>query len=212
MLAITDTGSGMDDTTQARVFEPFFTTKEEGKGTGLGLSTVFGIVKQSHGYIDIDSEPGLGASFKIYLPRTQLPFETLEAVANTPVTLRGTETILLVEDDAQVRDMCCAILRRKGYTVLPAQDGHQALLLHEGSGAEIHLLLTDVVMPRMSGPELAERLAGRKPTVKVLYVSGYAESAIVHHGVLEDGIAFMAKPITPELLLRKVREVLAATA
>jgi PAS domain S-box-containing protein len=207
MLTMTDTGSGMDEATQERVFEPFFTTKEE--GTGLGLSTVFGIVKQSHGHIHIDSEPGVGASFKVYLPRTQRPIETLAAATNFPVAMRGTETILLVEDDAQVRDMCCAILRRNGYNVLPAQDGQEALLLHERSGTEIHLLLTDVVMPRMNGPELAERLTQKAPALKVLYVSGYAESAIIHHGVLEKGITFMAKPVTPAVLLKSVREVLA---
>jgi CheY-like chemotaxis protein len=207
MLAVTDTGVGMDEQTQARIFEPFFTTKEMGKGTGLGLATVYGIVKQSGGFIWVYSEPGHGTTFKVYLPRVEELQEPL-ATPGPPRVMGGVETILLAEDADAVRAVARQVLARLGYTVLEASDGMSALRLAETHRGPIHLLLTDVVMPEIGGRMLAEQLRGQRPGLKVLYSSGYTADAVVRHGMLGPGIAFLQKPFTPEVLARKVRDVL----
>jgi CheY-like chemotaxis protein len=209
MLAITDTGAGMSDAVKARIFEPFFTTKEVGKGTGLGLATCQGIIKQSDGHINIYSEPGRGATFKIYLPKVQLEAKPPGPPLKTPGLPRGTETILLVEDDPALREMAATLLRRLGYTVLTAANGLEALnVTHQSATGHIDLLFTDVVMPHMSGKELADRVKALYPRTKILFTSAYTENAFVHQGVLNPGILLLQKPFTPSSLAVKVREVL----
>jgi two-component system, cell cycle sensor histidine kinase and response regulator CckA len=206
LLSVADSGVGMTTEVQARIFEPFFTTKERGKGTGLGLSTVLGIVEQSGGSISVFSEPGRGATFRIYFPLTDEDPDSTQ-LATSPRTLHGTETILLVEDEEQLRALGRQILAKSGYHVLVAESVADALTICETYEGIIHLLLTDVVMPQMNGRELAERAASLRPSMKVLYVSGYTDNTIVHHGVLDEGVAFLQKPITPDVLRRKLRDV-----
>jgi PAS domain S-box-containing protein len=208
MLAVTDTGLGMDARLQSRIFEPFFTTKDLGKGTGLGLSTVHGIVKQSKGHIAVYSEPGHGTTFKIYLPRVEDERETVRAESRRPGVPTGTETILLVEDDQSVRALARQILSRCGYTVVEATDGQQALALASAHSGTIALLVTDVVMPHLGGRALADQLTAVRPKCKVLFLSGYARDAVNRRGELDTGHAFLQKPFTPAALAQKVRSVL----
>jgi PAS domain S-box-containing protein len=205
MLAVGDTGQGMDEATRARVFEPFFTTREQGKGSGLGLATVYGIVKQSGGHIWVYSEPGHGTVFKAYLPSTSAPIPARTGSAGDEP--RGWETILLVEDDEAVRALACAVLRRQHYTVLEARHGVEALIVAERHPDPIHLLVTDVVMPHMGGGELAKRLGATRPAIKTLFMSGYSDHTLVHDP-LTPGSAILQKPFTPEVLARRVRSIL----
>jgi two-component system cell cycle sensor histidine kinase/response regulator CckA len=210
MVAISDSGIGMDETVKARLFEPFFTTKEVGTGTGLGLATVYGIVKQSGGYIWAYSEPGHGATFKFYLPRVRAPVAETKKAEPTGATLGGTETILLAEDDEPLRRLARELLVKLGYHVLEAADPPAALALARTYPGEIHIVVSDVVMPGQSGLQLARQVAADRPLVKVLFMSGYTDEAIVRHGLLDPGSNFLQKPFTPAVLARKVREVLDA--
>jgi two-component system, cell cycle sensor histidine kinase and response regulator CckA len=212
MLAVSDTGTGMSPETVAHIFEPFYTTKESGRGTGLGLSTVYGIVKQSGGYVWVYSEVGRGSSFKVYLPRVDEAPETLQVAAVPSGEQKGSETILLVEDQSQVRELARMTLSQKGYTVLATSSPEDAESACAQHGAEIHLLLTDLIMPGLTGRELAKRLTARHPKMRVLYMSGYTfgitTQSGMSSGLLEDGVAFLQKPFTPSALSEKVREVL----
>ena len=208
MLAVSDTGYGMDKEIQSRIFEPFFTTKEQGKGTGLGLSTVYGIVSQSGGEIRVESQPGCGTSVKVFLPRVDEPVEVAGDISTLDQQMPAAETILLVEDEDTVRRLVREVLTMNGYRVLEAADGKDALQKCSLHGGPIHLMVTDVVMPQMGGRELAERMAEIRPATKVLYVSGHTEDAIVHHGVSDQEMNFLQKPFAPAALISKVREVL----
>jgi CheY-like chemotaxis protein len=209
-LRVRDTGVGMDAETRAHLFEPFFTTKAVGKGTGLGLATVYGIVKQSGGYIGVESEPGRGTVFAILLPQTSGTPQPAVSPEAGPQPARGTETILLVEDEESVRALSDRALNTLGYSVLAAPNGWEALGVAERHRGTIHMVLTDVVMPGLSGRELVRQLAAFRPGIAVLYISGYSEEAIAQHGVLDPGTAFLQKPFTPDRLASKVREVLDA--
>jgi CheY-like chemotaxis protein len=212
MLTVSDTGTGMSREVQSRIFEPFFTTKEVGKGTGLGLSTVYGIVRQHEACIVVESEVGRGTTFRIYLPRVEAPAETPELVGPPAETPRAVETILLVEDEAEVRAIAREALTMTGYTVLDAPTAREALQIAEKEAGAIHLLVTDVVMPGLNGREVTAGLKMSHPEARVLYMSGYTDDAIVHRGVLDPGTVLLAKPFTPDGLARKVREVLDAPA
>jgi PAS domain S-box-containing protein len=211
-LVVRDTGIGMDGLTKVHLFEPFFTTKGPGKGTGLGLATVYGIVTQSGGAIHVESEPGQGATFTIDLPRVDAPVDLRTDAAVPDAAPHGSETVLLVEDEPEVRGLARDILHQQGYTVLEAADSDQALEIGREHRGPIHLLVTDVVMPQMGGRELADRLTGRRPETRVLYVSGYTDDAILRKGVSETGTAFLPKPFTASALAHKVRQVLDATS
>jgi CheY-like chemotaxis protein len=208
VLEVRDTGVGMDAETMSHIFEPFFTTKERGKGTGLGLSTVYGIVKQSGGLIKVQSEPGNGTTFSIFLPSAENQIEAVEAAAPDGDADGGCEIVLVVEDQADVRQFVCRTLERLGYEVLVAENAGEALLICEQHEGPIDLLLTDVVMPRMSGPQLVARLSTVRPGLKTLFISGYPEDTLVNSGALEGSIALVNKPFTPGEIGRRVRQVL----
>jgi len=208
ILAVRDTGHGMDTETISHIFEPFYTTKEQGKGTGLGLSTVYGIVRQSGGSIWVDSQPGRGTTFQICFPQVDEELEVVEPVKSTSRAATGTETVLLVEDEELVRNLVRDILRQNGYSVLEAHHGTEALRVALQHAGPIHLLLTDVVMPQMGGRVLAERLKTFRPAIRILYISGYVDDDTIQEGVSNPGTSFLQKPFTVETLSRKVRELL----
>jgi PAS domain S-box-containing protein len=210
MLAVTDTGTGMDEQAKAHLFEPFFTTKEHGKGTGLGLAMVYGAVKQNRGSIEVESEPGRGTTFRIYLPRVVAAPDPLPVPSPTMRLPGGTETILLVEDEEKVRAVAVGLLRRLGYTVIASSCATEALSAVRELTGPLHLLVTDVVLPGMNGRILAQQVEALRPGTKVLYTSGYSEDVVIHHGVLDPGIEFVPKPYSIDLLARRVREVLDA--
>jgi PAS domain S-box-containing protein len=212
LLAVADTGCGMDEETRARIFEPFFTTKEPGKGTGLGLATVYGIVEQSGGQIEVESQPRAGATFRIYLPRSGEARQPQQAADGPVNAVAGSETILLVEDEPVVRKMVHEVLWMNGYTVLEAIQGDDALRLWAEHPGKIDLLLTDVMMPGMSGRELAQRVTSAQPNTKVLFMSGYTDETVLRHGVFDAGTAFIQKPFRPGALAQKVRELLGVAA
>jgi CheY-like chemotaxis protein len=214
MLAVEDTGCGMDRDTQSRIFDPFFTTKELGKGTGLGLATVYGIVKQSGGYIWVYSELGKGTTFKVYLPRVEQSAQKSEPTEPVQLITQGCETILLAEDSESLREMAREYLESVGYgyKVLEANSGNEALQRAKEFNGTIHLLLTDVVMPEMSGPELARQMVSLRPGMKVIFTSGYTDDAIARQGAIDPAVAFIQKPYRPKALARKIRQVLGEPA
>lgn len=208
MVAVSDTGHGMDSATRQSIFEPFFTTKPRGKGTGLGLATVYGMVKQSGGDIWVYSEPGQGTTFKLYFPRVTEPISPEMTPEVAPYGPDTGETLILVEDESQVRDLTAKMLKQLGYTVLAAAGGEQAIEISRSHRGKISLLVTDVVMPLMSGKQVADSLLSMRPDIKVLYLSGYTENAMLNHGVLDSGVDFLAKPFSRESLARKIRDIL----
>jgi signal transduction histidine kinase len=208
MLAVSDTGIGMDAETQSHIFEPFFTTKEAGKGTGLGLATVYGIVKQCAGAITVYSEPGRGTAFRVYLPRVDQPIEEVRSRPESLGSLNGSETVLVVEDDAEVRRLICEILRAKGYHILESTKGEEAIQIARGFQGPLPLVVADVILPEMSGPDVVRKVREAKPDIRALFISGYTDEAVLRHGMVEPGVMFLSKPFVPEDLARKVREVL----
>jgi CheY-like chemotaxis protein len=208
LLAVADTGHGMTEDVKRHLFEPFFTTKPKGRGTGLGLAIIYGAVKQAEGFLEVQSEPGQGSTFRIYLPRVEADSQRVESDQRAPDMPGGTETVLLVEDEQIVRDLAARILKRLGYKVLQAPEGSRAILLAEEYKDRIDLLMTDVVMPGMNGRQLATRLLGLHPEMKVLYSSGYSEDALGGQGIVEEGLHFLGKPYHPQALAKKLREIL----
>jgi two-component system, cell cycle sensor histidine kinase and response regulator CckA len=212
MLAISDTGIGMSAETQSHIFEPFFTTKESGKGTGLGLATAYGIVKQSGGGIRVYSEPGRGTTFRVYLPRVDQPMEEVAAEPVKANSMNGTETVLVVEDDPEVRKLICEILRARGYHVLETRTGDEAIQMARTHADPVQLVLADVILPQMSGPDIVRGVKQHKPEIRALYISGYTDEAVLRHGMLDKGVTFLSKPFLPDVLAKKVREVLDGSA